>query len=154
MMAPRAGLQDRIRQLKPEQRARLESLSRRDLSDPRLKMALGTLLQEAGLLQDAAWQYRDLADEWPNQPRLRKLVFDLIHDPATREIVHPESKSKGQTPLTGKTYALVIGISKYEQKSIPDLRFAANDAKEFAAYLRTARGGAAEVQELIDAQAT
>jgi hypothetical protein len=154
MMASRAGLPDRIRQLPQEQRTRLEALSQRDLSDPRLKLAFGSLLQEAGLLQDAAWQYRDLADQWPNQPRLRKLVFDLVHAPATREIVHPETKSKDQAPPAGKTYALVIGISKYEQKSIPDLRFAANDAKEFAAYLRTARGAATEVQELIDDQAT
>jgi Flp pilus assembly protein TadD len=154
-LAPRAGLPDRIRQLPSEERTRLEALSRMDLTDPRLKLAFGVKLQESGLLQDAAWQYLDLAEKWPAQPRLRKLVFDLVNAPsAAREIVHPEQKTTKQDAGAGKTYALVIGISKYEQQNIPNLRFAANDAKDFAAYLRTDRGAAAEVVELIDSQAT
>jgi len=54
-----------------------------------------------------------------------------------------------QTPTAGggnsgsgpKVYALVIGISKYLQKDIPELQFADRDAKVFAEYLQSKAGG-------------
>ncbi len=51
---------------------------------------------------------------------------------------------KGATPMagsqlpttTGQTYAVVVGISDYQDSGIPDLRFADKDAEAFANYLR------------------
>ena len=40
-----------------------------------------------------------------------------------------------------KHWALVIGISDYRDEHVPDLRFAARDAEEFAAWLVTPSGG-------------
>jgi tetratricopeptide (TPR) repeat protein len=56
-----------------------------------------------------------------------------------------------------KTYALVVGISQYQHKSIPSLRFAENDAKLFAEYLQSPAGGgipASRVKVFTGAQAT
>ena len=56
-----------------------------------------------------------------------------------------------------KVYALVIGISKYLQKDIPQLQFADRDAKVFADYLRSNAGGnvpADNVRLLVNEEAT
>ncbi|MBK9108774.1 MAG: tetratricopeptide repeat protein [Saprospiraceae bacterium] len=60
------------------------------------------------------------------------------------------SQSKGVTESTpspqsgegrGEVYAVVIGISDYQDPGIPDLRFAEKDAEAFANYLRSSAGG-------------
>ena len=61
---------------------------------------------------------------------------------------------KGVTPLSTSstvttdgvglrpvTYAVVVGISDYQDKDIPDLRFADKDAEAFANFLRSPAGG-------------
>jgi len=55
---------------------------------------------------------------------------------------------KGAAPISsaeqkkaGNTYAVVIGISDYQDKDIPDLRFADKDAEAFANFLRSNAGG-------------
>lgn len=42
----------------------------------------------------------------------------------------------------GKTLAVIVGISDYQDENIPDLRFAHRDAELFAEYLRSKEGGA------------
>ncbi|HRG69917.1 MAG TPA: hypothetical protein PLS73_13795, partial [Saprospiraceae bacterium] len=41
----------------------------------------------------------------------------------------------------GEVYAVVVGISDYQDPAIPDLRFADKDAEAFANYLRSDAGG-------------
>lgn len=60
---------------------------------------------------------------------------------------------KGST----KTYAVVIGISDYQNEAIPNLRFAHRDALAFDAYLKSESGGSLsddQVTLLINEQAT
>lgn len=55
------------------------------------------------------------------------------------------------------TYAVVVGISKYENPGIPSLQFAHRDAQEFANYLQTKAGGnvpQSHIRLLISDQAT
>ena len=52
----------------------------------------------------------------------------------------PAKKSLEPVPES-RTYALVIGISKYFKTGIPSLQYADKDAEVFAAYLRSAPGG-------------
>ena len=49
--------------------------------------------------------------------------------------------SSAEQKKTGNTYAVVIGISDYQDKDIPDLRFADKDAEAFANFLRSNAGG-------------
>ena len=62
----------------------------------------------------------------------------------------PVPSGKGATPISKiqinenqrkNTYAVVVGISDYQDKDIPDLRFADKDAEAFANYLRSNAGG-------------
>jgi tetratricopeptide (TPR) repeat protein len=72
---------------------------------------------------------------------------------------------KGATPLstnnnqlpTNNTFAVVVGISDYQDPGIPDLRFADKDAKAFADYLRSNAGNNLDddhLKVLINEQAT
>ena len=54
--------------------------------------------------------------------------------------VSPIANSQQQT-ATKNTYAVVVGISDYQDKDIPDLRFADKDAAAFAEFLRSEAGG-------------
>lgn len=65
------------------------------------------------------------------------------------------AQEKGLTPLaspnskqSGSTYAVVVGISDYQDTRIPDLRFADKDAEAFANFLRSPAGGALDVDHL------
>ena len=68
------------------------------------------------------------------------------------------SSEKNNTALAFKnTYAVVVGISDYQDKDIPDLRFADKDAEAFANFLRSPAGGALDgdhLQLLTNTQAT
>lgn len=46
-----------------------------------------------------------------------------------------------QSPVTGATYAVVVGISNYQDEQIPDLKYADRDAEAFANFLRSPAGG-------------
>ncbi len=52
-------------------------------------------------------------------------------------------------PIINKTYAVVIGISDYQDGEIPDLRFADKDAAAFANYLRSPAGGSLSGDHLL-----
>ncbi len=59
--------------------------------------------------------------------------------------------------LPTSTYAVVVGISDYQDPGIPDLRFADKDAEAFANYLRSSAGGRLDndhLKVLINEKAT
>ncbi len=59
--------------------------------------------------------------------------------------------------VVSNTYAVVVGISDYQDPGIPDLRFADKDAEAFANFLRSKAGGSVHgdnLQLLTNAQAT
>ncbi len=58
---------------------------------------------------------------------------------------------------SGTTYAVVVGISDYQDEDIPDLRFADKDALAFAGFLQSPAGGELDedhLKVLINEQAT
>ncbi|MBK8956564.1 MAG: caspase family protein [Saprospiraceae bacterium] len=64
-----------------------------------------------------------------------------------------QTKGVGAIPSSGaqatnKTYAIVVGISDYQDPSIPDLKYADKDANAFAAYLKTPAGGGLDEDHL------
>lgn len=62
-----------------------------------------------------------------------------------------------QNPTSAKSFALVIGISDYQDPFIPDLQYADIDARVFADYLQSPAGGPLEDSQLkilINEQAT
>ncbi len=56
-----------------------------------------------------------------------------------------------------QTYAIVVGVSNYQDPEIPDLKYAARDAASFAAFLQSPSGGGVpreNIQLLTNADAT
>jgi tetratricopeptide (TPR) repeat protein len=49
--------------------------------------------------------------------------------------------AKTSTTANGTTFALIVGISNYEDERIPDLKYAHRDAEAFASYLKSDAGG-------------
>lgn len=81
---------------------------------------------------------------------LAQQIPPSIDPPATantRSLIQPETSKKAETPTKpGKTYALIVGISKYQNDPpVTSLRFADKDAESFAGLLQKPIGG-----ELID----
>lgn len=72
--------------------------------------------------------------------------------------------TKGVTPvqtkantIVGNTWAVVVGISDYQNPDIPDLQYAHRDAAAFVQYLKSPAGGRVEdshIQSLLNEQAT
>ncbi|MCB9314465.1 MAG: tetratricopeptide repeat protein [Lewinellaceae bacterium] len=67
--------------------------------------------------------------------------------------LHAQEKGLQPIPATsssdrGSTYAVVVGISDYQDPDIPDLRFADKDAQEFARYLASPAGGSLDQDHL------
>ncbi len=86
------------------------------------------------------------------------IIFVLIISANNAQQVSPNSSNeKGIAPVkivsnqssaTSKTYAVVVGISDYQDPGIPDLRFADKDAEAFANYLRSSAGGRLDVDHI------
>ena len=90
-----------------------------------------------------------------------KTIFSLLF---ILSFFHLPAQEKGVTPVTGNsqlatgnTYAVVVGISDYQDENIPDLRFADKDAEAFANFLRSPAGGSLDedhLKVLLNEQAT
>lgn len=64
---------------------------------------------------------------------------------------------EGSSAVSGKKYAIVVGISDYQNPSIPDLKYADRDASIFAEYLADPNGGGLEkhnIKLLLNEHAT
>ncbi|MES1258652.1 MAG: caspase family protein, partial [Acidobacteriota bacterium] len=159
---PPATLISHIQALPPAAQATLLTLALGDLTNPRMRLALAVALEREGLWEEAIDQYARLAAMWPDQPRLSKYMERLRARPAARSIRQPDAAEtvaapSGAQPTKGRIHALVIGISKYEQREIRDLSYADRDATDFATYLRTPRGGVGDkdhLEVLLNAEAT
>lgn len=70
----------------------------------------------------------------------------------------PKANTQSRSLETNSaTYAVVVGISDYQDKDIPDLRFADKDAEAFANFLRSPAGGSLNTDHLkvlLNKQAT
>lgn len=65
--------------------------------------------------------------------------------------------ASGETEATGKTYAVVVGISDYQDDAIPDLKYADRDANAFAQFLKSKAGGSLDddhIKVLLNKDAT
>lgn len=81
------------------------------------------------------------------------LFFSLL----TSISVFSQTSNTSRSVNHPNVYALVVGISKYLQKDIPELQFADRDARVFADYLKSKAGGsvpAENIQLLINEEAT
>lgn len=83
-----------------------------------------------------------------------KWIFAILY---TVFIIIIPVNANAQANSSPKTYAVIIGISQYEDASIPALQFADKDAKAFSDWLQSKAGGkvpSANTRLLVNGQAT
>ncbi|MFN8331290.1 MAG: tetratricopeptide repeat protein [Saprospiraceae bacterium] len=76
------------------------------------------------------------------------ILFILTNLRAQQKGATPVSIINGHQSMAKNTYAVVVGISDYQDKDIPDLRFADKDAEAFASFLRSPSGGSLDGDHL------
>jgi protein O-mannosyl-transferase len=56
--------------------------------------------------------------------------------------------ASGASAATGTIHAVIVGVSDYQHKDIPDLKYADKDAKAFATWLQSAAGGSVPAENI------
>ena len=112
-----------------------------------------TIFDQNKLEANALATYRKVADQWKDAIWVRGRIFEL-----EEALANQAALKAAEISPEAKTYALIVGISKY-QKVPQDLwpQFAEADAKTFGQHLASPRGGnvpADQVATLTNEQAT
>ncbi len=130
----------------------IEKVLAADPKNQAARVARAALLDKYRLGPDALEEYKKIAEEWPDATWARERIF--VH-----EKEQGRARIRSVTSLReGKTYALLVGISKYQR--LPEqrwLRYAHRDAQLFEEHLRSPRGGSlpdSDVELLTDEKAT
>lgn len=149
---PAPGLTpERSRQLEAEL-APVKEILVRDPNNAAALASQAAILERYSRFEEAASAYERVQAAWTNVDWPRKLVHQV------REKERRRGEAAAESSEQGKTYALVVGISKYPKlQPNEQLRFAHRDAVTFSEYLRSERGGALpadQVRVLMNEQAT
>jgi tetratricopeptide (TPR) repeat protein len=147
---PEATLASRLQALPPDQRqALLQELEPLDKTlaaqagDPAARMARAALLENYKLTADALEDYKKLAAIWSDAAWVRGKIFEL------QESLDLAAANQ-QPAADGKTYALLVGISRYQR--LPEsnwLQFAHADATAFEKHVKSPRGGGLPDENVI-----
>jgi tetratricopeptide (TPR) repeat protein len=123
-------------------------------ADPKDQAALvaeATLFENRKLVPNALDAYYKLRTEWPDAVWVKGKIFEL-----EQSLANQASAATAAATAGGKTYALLIGISKYAKPEL-SLQYPDADASTFAQLLESPRGGslpADNVLLLTDEKAT
>jgi tetratricopeptide (TPR) repeat protein len=153
--------QQRLQQLPESQRTRLMTdlapLDQAIAANPKdnvKRLARVAALETAGLDFDAAEELGRVSRDWPDAAEMRSRVF-VLEEKGGKTAV---SGSKQPEPeAEGDTYALLVGISSFQDKNIIPLQYAHEDALELTKLLKSPRAGAIpedNVVTLVNEKAT
>jgi tetratricopeptide (TPR) repeat protein len=104
-----------------------------------------TIFEQNKLEANALAAYRKVADQWKDAVWVRGRIFELEESLANQAAI----KAAAISP-EAKTYALIVGISKYEK--VPKEvwpQFADADAKTFDQHLASPRGGGVPADQIV-----
>jgi len=114
-------------------------------NDGAYMIAKAVLLQKYNLIADATAAYRQVSATWPESVWTRQLLHEVPESAPDAEKSKPQP-NRGE----GKTYALLVGISKYQRLSeLQFLRYADQDALTFDQHLRSGRGGSVPAENVV-----
>jgi tetratricopeptide (TPR) repeat protein len=122
-------------------------------ADPKDQAALvaeATIFENHKLTSNALEMYYKLREQWPDAVWVKSKVFEL------EQALAAQAAAATAPAPGGKTYALLVGISKYAKPEL-SLQFAHADASVFSQLLGSPRGGGLppdNVLLLTDAKAT
>lgn len=104
--------------------------------DGAARLARAGVLEKYNLPADAAAEYQKAGEVWPDAVWLKTRLF-VLEDAAEKA-----GRPKTADPATpGKTYALLVGVTKYQSAEIRPLQYAHEDAILMENYLKSDRGG-------------
>ncbi len=145
--------------LAPERRAKLEeelqnvsNVQQQGSRDLASRIARAAILDSYGLSIQAKQEYQEILESWPDAVWIRSRLF--VQD---EEEISKELRGVRDDGASGKTFALLVGISDYQNLRIRPLRFAHRDATVFEQHLRSPRGGQLpddRIQVLLNEEAT
>jgi tetratricopeptide (TPR) repeat protein len=104
-----------------------------------------TIFEQNKLEANALAAYRKVADQWKDAVWVRGRIFELEESLANQAAI-----KAAEIAPDARTYALIIGISKYQklpQEIWP--QFAEADAKTFGQHLLSPRGGAVPADQIV-----
>ena len=125
--------------------AQFEAVLRTTPDDVPSLVQEATIFENNKLEANALAAYRKVADQWKDAVWVRGRIFELEESLANQAAI----KAAAISP-DAKTYALMIGISKYQK--IPQelwLQFADADAKTFSQHLASPRGGGVPADQMV-----
>jgi len=131
--------------------APIEAILQRDPTDPGALIAAAVLFERKKLYANELAEYDRMRQLWPDVPWVKAKISELESTLADQYAAATPEKAAG-----GKTYALLVGISKYAKPEL-NLQFANADAIDFGKLLRTPRAGpvpADDIRLLTDSNAT
>ncbi len=140
-------------QLSPDVVAELAPYDAALKADPKDQAALvaeATIFENHKLNSNALEMYYKLREQWPDAVWVKSKVFEL------EQALAAQAAAATAPAPGGKTYALLVGISKYAKPEL-SLQFAHADASVFSQLLGSPRGGGLppdNVLLLTDAKAT
>src|SRR5579863_8310830 len=94
-----------------------------------------TIFENHKLTANALEQYYKLREQWPDAVWVKSKIFDL-----EQGLANEAAAATAATAAGGKTYALLVGISKYAKPEL-SLQFADADASVLGQLLESTRGG-------------
>jgi tetratricopeptide (TPR) repeat protein len=122
-------------------------------TDPKDQGALvseAAVFEKRNLQANALEVYNKIREQWPEAVWVKSKIFDL------EEALAAQAAAAAATGKGGKTYALLVGISKYKKPEL-SLQFAHEDANLFDKLLESPLGGGLpsdQIQLLVNDQAT
>jgi tetratricopeptide (TPR) repeat protein len=110
-------------------------------NDEAALIGAATVFENRNLPANALELYGRLRAQWPDAEWLKSKMFDL--EQAATALMAAAPAAPG-----GQTYALLIGVSKYQRPDL-SLQFAHADAQTFSQMLGSPRGGGIPAQNII-----
>lgn len=130
--------------------APLEAALAADPNDQGARVAIAAVFEKHALTSNALEVYNKLREAWPDAVWVKTKMFEL------QEAQAEQAAAKASAGLSGKTYALLVGISNYKKSEL-SLQFAESDASVFSRLLATPRLGGLPPDSILlltDAKAT
>jgi tetratricopeptide (TPR) repeat protein len=115
-------------------------------ANPKDEVALlseAAIFENRKLIPNALEMYYKLKEQWPDAIWIKEKIREL------EEALAIQAAATIAADLGGKTYALLVGISKYGNPGIGDLQYAHADATVFGKLLESPRGGAVPRENIL-----
>jgi tetratricopeptide (TPR) repeat protein len=114
-----------------------------DPKDPAALVSSAAVFEKHKLSSNALDAYYKLREQWPDAVWVKSKVFELEEALALQSAAATASAAPG-----GQTYALLVGISKYNRPEL-SLQFAEADADVFGKLLKSPRGGGIPAENIL-----